>query len=142
MDTGIGSMATKGVFVLLFSVAVGAFVFKTILKDEPKKVEAGEPTVSKSQSEGESSSKTKNENTSSSKLRGDVPQSGNWHQVLNVSAGSSIDDIRQAYKKLMSQYHPDKVASLGKELRDLAEKKTKAITLAYRQAMHERGAAI
>jgi preprotein translocase subunit Sec63 len=31
----------------------------------------------------------------------------------------------------MAEYHPDKVATLGVELRDLAEEKSKAITAAY-----------
>lgn len=39
----------------------------------------------------------------------------------------------------MRQYHPDKVASLGPELRDLCECKTKEINIAYDRAMAERG---
>jgi preprotein translocase subunit Sec63 len=31
----------------------------------------------------------------------------------------------------MAEYHPDKVATLGADLRDLAEAKSKAITAAY-----------
>lgn len=38
----------------------------------------------------------------------------------------------------MSQYHPDKVASLGPELRDLCERKTKEINTAYDQAIAEK----
>lgn len=62
-----------------------------------------------------------------------------WHDVLNVSPHATADEIRAAYKTLMSQYHPDKVASLGEELRTLAERKSKEITSAYRQAMQARG---
>ncbi|MDR1996272.1 DnaJ domain-containing protein [Azonexus sp.] len=64
-----------------------------------------------------------------------------WHEVLNVSPNAEIDEIRRAYKILMSQYHPDKVTSLGPELRELCERKTKEINAAYDQAMSERGAA-
>lgn len=64
-----------------------------------------------------------------------------WHDVLNVSANADVEEIRRAYKSLMSQYHPDKVASLGPELRDLCERKTKEINVAYDQALAERGAA-
>ena len=39
----------------------------------------------------------------------------------------------------MGQYHPDKVAGLGVELRALAERKSKEISGAYRQAMREHG---
>ncbi len=62
-----------------------------------------------------------------------------WDKVLNVAPEASVDDIRKAYKSLMSQYHPDKVASLGDELKALAERKSKEITQAYREAMLARG---
>lgn len=62
-----------------------------------------------------------------------------WDKVLNVPAEASVDEIRKAYKTLMSQYHPDKVASLGDELKALAEQKSKEITRAYREAMRIRG---
>ncbi|RJP71544.1 MAG: hypothetical protein C4539_04875 [Ignavibacteriales bacterium] len=39
--------------------------------------------------------------------------------------------IRKKYIELISQYHPDKVAELGPELIELAEKKTKEINLAF-----------
>lgn len=63
------------------------------------------------------------------------PDLSTWHQVLEVSAAASEAEIRAAYRRLMSQYHPDKVASLGAELRALAERKSKEINLAYRDAM-------
>ena len=62
-----------------------------------------------------------------------------WHQVLGVGAGASGDEIRTAYRSLVSQYHPDKVASLGPELRALAETKTKEIAAAYDTGMRLRG---
>lgn len=62
-----------------------------------------------------------------------------WHQVLNVNPDATASEIRSAYKTLISQYHPDKVASLGAELRTVAEQKTKEITVAYRQAMKMHG---
>jgi DnaJ like chaperone protein len=65
-----------------------------------------------------------------------------WHEVLNVSSGADTQEIRRAYKSLMSQYHPDKVASLGPELKDLCERKTKEINSAYDRAMAERGATL
>jgi DnaJ like chaperone protein len=67
------------------------------------------------------------------------PAGAEWAKVLGVSPAASADDIRSAYRQLMSQYHPDKVASLGFELRELAERKSKEIGAAYAAAMHERG---
>ena len=61
-----------------------------------------------------------------------------WHQVLGVSPLATMDEIRAAYKSLLGQYHPDKVATLGNDLRELAEKKSKEITGAYRDAVRAR----
>jgi len=63
----------------------------------------------------------------------------NWSEVLQIARNSDVLEIRRAYKTLMSQYHPDKVASLGPELRDICERKSKEINIAYDQAMKERG---
>jgi DnaJ like chaperone protein len=62
-----------------------------------------------------------------------------WPEVLGIGESAEVSEIKLAYKSMMSQYHPDKVASLGLELRNLAELKSKAITNAYREAMRERG---
>jgi DnaJ-domain-containing protein 1 len=62
-----------------------------------------------------------------------------WYDVLRVSSSATVDEIRHSYKALMSQYHPDKAHSLGDELKALAERKTKEITQAYRDAMRIRG---
>jgi DnaJ like chaperone protein len=62
-----------------------------------------------------------------------------WSEVLGISSSAGIDEIRHAYRRMITQYHPDKVASLGLELRELAELKSKQITMAYREAMRMRG---
>jgi len=53
--------------------------------------------------------------------------------VLGLSRGASPEEIRRAYYALIAQYHPDKVAQLGPELRDLASEKSKEINRAYSQ---------
>ena len=53
------------------------------------------------------------------------------YQVLGIQPGASKEEIRAAYKKLASQYHPDKVPHLGKEFQDLAHKTFVAIQKAY-----------
>ena len=53
------------------------------------------------------------------------------HEVLGVPPGASADEIRAAYQKLVHQYHPDRVADMGPELRELAEKRTKELNAAY-----------
>ena len=58
-----------------------------------------------------------------------------WNEILQVSASASAAEIRDAYKHLISMYHPDKVDSLGQELKDLAAQKAQAITAAYQEGM-------
>ena len=53
------------------------------------------------------------------------------YTVLGVKPGASQEEIKAAYKKLASQYHPDKVQHLGKEFQELAHKKFVAIQKAY-----------
>lgn len=69
------------------------------------------------------------------------PPSANWHEVLQISPHADEQEIRRAYKSLISQYHPDKVAALGPELREVCERKSKEINLAYDQAIKARGVA-
>ena len=62
-----------------------------------------------------------------------------WHEVLQVSPAAAMQDIHAAYRRLVSQYHPDKVASLGTELQALADRKSKQINAAYEEALRVRG---
>lgn len=67
------------------------------------------------------------------------PEESQWHDVLQLPPSATLEDIRAAYQNLISQYHPDKVASLGIELRALADKKSKQINAAYQEALRSRG---
>ncbi len=53
--------------------------------------------------------------------------------VLGVSPEAGPEEIKSAYRRLAAQYHPDKVAHLGEDLKALADKKFKAIQHAYDQ---------
>jgi DnaJ like chaperone protein len=68
-----------------------------------------------------------------------APAAPAWNEVLGVSSDATSDQIQAAYRSLMSQYHPDKVASLGVELQTLAESKSKQIGAAYREGMSLHG---
>jgi len=63
-----------------------------------------------------------------------------WHEVLKISRGATPEEIQRAYRYLMQQYHPDKVATLGDELKAVAERKSREINAAYEEAMRQQGA--
>jgi DnaJ like chaperone protein len=51
-------------------------------------------------------------------------------QVLGLKGGATLRDATNAYKRLASQYHPDRVQHLGPKLRDLAELEMKKLNAA------------
>ena len=59
-----------------------------------------------------------------------------WFAVLGLSESATIEEIRNAYKALIKQNHPDRVHDMSPVLRRLAESETKMINTAYRQALH------
>ena len=66
----------------------------------------------------------------------DVPA---WFEVLEVPEQAEWSDIERAYRLKISQYHPDKVAQMGEDIRQIAETKSKQINAAYETAMNLRG---
>jgi hypothetical protein len=62
-----------------------------------------------------------------------------YHEVLGTDPSSTNEQVRRAYRERIAEYHPDKVASLGVELRTLAEGKSKEINEAYQRIMKARG---
>lgn len=61
-------------------------------------------------------------------------------EILGLEPGASAASIKKAYRRLVLQYHPDKVAHLGAEFRHIAEEKTKEINVAYALLCKVRGA--
>ncbi|MBU0899588.1 DnaJ domain-containing protein [bacterium] len=57
------------------------------------------------------------------------------YAILEVSKNASKEEIKAAYRRLASQYHPDKVESLGEELKKLAHEKMLEIQWAYDKIM-------
>jgi hypothetical protein len=61
------------------------------------------------------------------------------YQVLGANEMDSEEEIKKKYKQMVLQYHPDRVAHLGPELKDLAAKKTTEINTAYGAIRRLRG---
>lgn len=55
------------------------------------------------------------------------------YQLLGMAANCTDNELKKAYKKQMSQHHPDKLVSQGlpKEMLELANQKTQQIQAAY-----------
>lgn len=49
------------------------------------------------------------------------------YKVLGVSANATDDEVRKAYKKLVVENHPDKVAHLGDDIKEAATRKLQKI---------------
>ncbi|MEJ2633515.1 MAG: co-chaperone DjlA [Acidihalobacter sp.] len=73
----------------------------------------------------------------------DVPQSrvAQAYAVLELEESASNDEVKRAYRRLMSQNHPDKLVSKGlpEEMIQLATEKTQQIKQAYETIREARG---
>jgi len=60
----------------------------------------------------------------------------NWITILGVSEAATIEEVKDAYKALIKQNHPDRVQGMSAVFKDLAEAETKKINAAYREALN------
>ena len=55
----------------------------------------------------------------------------NPYRVFGLTSDASDAEIEQAYRRLIGQYHPDRVAGAAPELQKQAEEKARDINAAY-----------
>ena len=60
------------------------------------------------------------------RLRGDDP-----YAALGLTREASDAEVDQAYRRLIAQYHPDRVVNAAPELRQQAESRAREINRAY-----------
>ncbi|MBQ0769642.1 MAG: TerB family tellurite resistance protein [Bizionia sp.] len=65
--------------------------------------------------------------------------SDNAYKILEITKEATANEIKQAYRKMVKKYHPDKVEHLGEEHKKGAEAKFKEVQKAYEQIQKERG---
>lgn len=68
-----------------------------------------------------------------------IRETGGDYKILEISPDASPDEIKSAYRKMAKKYHPDKVATLGEEVRAKAEEKFKEVQDAYENLKKARG---
>jgi len=69
------------------------------------------------------------------------PTLADAYAILNVASSSSDAEVKKAYRRLMSQHHPDKLVAKGlpEEMMKMAAQKTHEIRQAYEQIKESRG---
>jgi DnaJ-domain-containing protein 1 len=117
-------MSTTEIVIALAGLYLGYWIVSKLIMDKPKVMAQPEYHSTSAASEQDLVNST-------------APQT--WYDVLQVEPHASAAEIRRSYRTLMGQYHPDKVATLGDELKRVSERKTKEINIAYEDAMRERG---
>ncbi len=116
-------MSATEIFVIAFGLFLGYWVVSKLVSSKITETQDG------------SNEGTTNKASHSPK----PPEEPEWFEILKVNSNASVDEIQIAYKSLIRQYHPDKVATLGEELKELAEEKSKAINVAYQAGLRARG---
>jgi DnaJ-domain-containing protein 1 len=61
------------------------------------------------------------------------------YATLGVDPSASDEEIEQAYRRGMSEYHPDRVQNAAREIRDLAGQRAREINGAYEEIKRQRG---
>jgi hypothetical protein len=97
--------------------------FRSVLPHRYKQAHQQPPRGNRQQSQN------KEQRTYSSSTRADKSP----YDVLGVAPGASLSDITAAYYEQARKNHPDKVANLDPEFRELAERRMKAINAAYQE---------
>jgi len=84
--------------------------------------------------EGRPSPTEEQQRRSTASPRKSAPSGPPWWEVLHVPRGASLKEVTEAYRELIAQNHPDKVAHMSERIRRVADEETRRINAAYEAA--------
>ena len=61
------------------------------------------------------------------------------YKILGISPNATNDEVKAAYRKMALKHHPDRVSTLGDDVREAAEKKFQEINNAKERIYKARG---
>lgn len=101
-------------------------------EDAEKVINSDEEDLKRIIEELNSEKKQQSEQKAESRPQTDTEMTEGWALgMLGLESGATIDQIKTAYKQRIKEYHPDRVETLGDEIKELAKKKTRDINSAY-----------
>jgi len=61
------------------------------------------------------------------------------YKILGIAPDVTDTEVKKAYRKMATKYHPDKVSHLGDDFQKIAEEKFKKLNQAYQDIKKQRG---
>lgn len=129
-------MTSTEIIVVVGGLLLGYWIVATLFNKKPVSSTANSNSSAENGAQDNRSHTEESDNDESCKEES-IPTS--WFRILEVSQSATKEQIVAAYKQKIRQYHPDKVAQMGAEIRELAEFKSKEINAAYDYAMKQQG---
>jgi DnaJ like chaperone protein len=62
-----------------------------------------------------------------------------WYKILEVNSNASDEEVKKAYRRMAMKYHPDKVSTMGEDVKRAAHEKFQKLNEAYEKIKKERG---
>lgn len=126
-------MTSTEIIVIVGGLLLGYWIVASLFNK--KRVSSANSNSNNDAKKGTQENRAHTEEPGNGNSREEEYMPANWFRILEVPQGATKEQIVTAYKQKIRQYHPDKVAQMGEEIRQLAEFKSKQINAAYDYAM-------
>jgi DnaJ like chaperone protein len=68
-----------------------------------------------------------------------IKDNNSAYEILEIDPNASVEEIKDAYRKMAIKYHPDKVSHLGEDVKNAAQAKFQKLNAAYQEIKKARG---